>query len=84
MTQSEIDKAAEEWLDKQEFYIPLDKPETLTDVLKTTFSAGAEYAKQEERFRIVQLLANLPEVSIENTTWGEIARLIEAPEAEGK
>lgn len=85
--QDEIEKAAEEFRVPPNALPPRTKAEQ--DILfaymrgrKQGFIAGAEYAKQEERFRIVQILANLPEVSIENITWGEIARLIEAPEAE--
>lgn len=45
MTQAEDERAFESWIEKQVFDIPFSKPETLIDVLKTTFLAGAEHAR---------------------------------------
>lgn len=99
MTQSEIEKAAEDYAKREPGTIRIPLPYSdspgrngqfelddmaLIAACKAAFLAGAEHAKQAERFRIVQLISNLPDGSITNTTWGEIARLIAAPEGESK
>lgn len=95
MTRSEIEKAAEELAKKLYPISSIPKSAIANRTgfellgaarkqIKEAFLAGAEHAKQAERFRIVQLISNLPDGSITSTTWGEIARLIAAREAESK
>lgn len=85
MTQTEIERAAREYADREMIEMRgHDAGSIGYKHVHKAFLAGAEHAKLEERFRIVQLISNLPDGSITNTTWGEIAKLIEAPEGESK